>query len=357
LADQGADVIKIEEPDVGDYARYMEPYIDGTGSIFSTVNRGKRSISLDLSDEPGQEVLRRLASNADVVVEGFRPGVMESLNVSYDDLSALNEDLIYCSISGYGQDGPFADRAGHDLNYEGYAGFLDMTRSRLDRAPAIPGVPVADLAAGLQAGYQIVGALLGRELGNDYERYLDVSMAESALSLTQVVLAAALAGEDPRPGETLLTGKYPCYGIYPTRDDKYVTLSALEPKFWSNFCEAVERPDLEELHLSEEASQRTKLRGELETLFRTKSRDEWEDKLGDEDVMVGAVLEPSEVVETDHFLERDTINTEEYRVNLVGGSDSEKRDWPEKGEHTEEVLSESGYSSEELNRLRDEGIV
>jgi alpha-methylacyl-CoA racemase len=276
--------------------------------------------------------------------------------VSYEDLSEVNEELIYCSISGYGQDGPFADRAGHDLNYEGYAGFLDMTRSRLDQAPAIPGVPVADLAAGLQAGYQIVSSLLGRELGNDYDRYLDVSMAESALSLTQVVLAAALAGEDPRPGETLLTGKYPCYGIYPTRDDKYVTLSALEPKFWLNFCEAVDRPELEELHLSEDASQRTKLRDELEALFRTKPRDEWEDQLGDEDVMVGAVLEPSEVVETDHFLERDAIDTEEYRVNLVGNSDTEKRDWPEKGEHTEEVLSGCGYSRDELNTLRNEEV-
>lgn len=357
MADQGADVIKVEEPDLGDYARYMEPHVDGVGALFSTFNRGKRSITLDLSTDRGRELLHRLAENADVVMEGFSPGTVDSLGVGPGDLREQNGDLIYCSISGYGQDGPYADRPGHDLAYAGYVGLLDMTRSGPGDPPAIPGVPVTDMAAGLQAAYRVVTALLSRELGNDYDAHLDVSMAESALSLMQVVNAEAMAGQNPRPGETPLTGKYPCYGIYPTSDDRYVTLSALEPKFWSAFCDAVGRPELEELHLSEEEGERERLAEGLTELFRSRSLEEWEDELGDEDVMVGSVLKPNEAVENEHFLARGVLDVEECRVNLSGDTSDTAGGWPDLGEHNAEVLGILGVTPSEVQDLAEAGVV
>ncbi len=356
LADHGADVVKIEDPEVGDYARYMEPTVNGTGALFSTFNRGKRSMTLDLSEPRGQEILHRLVQDCDVLIESFRPGTMESLGGAPSDLISRNNSLIYCSISGYGQDGPYADRPGHDLNYAGYVGLVDMTRSGPEAPPAIPGVPITDLAGGLQAAYRIVSSLLARELGNDYENVLDVSLAESALSFMQVVHTVALAGEDPRPAETLLTGEYPCYGIYPTKDDHYVTLSALEPKFWEAFCREVEREDLLDLHLSEENADREYLAEELTSLFRSRTRDEWEDFLGGSEVMVGSVLKPSEVVENEHFLERGIFDLEESRVNL-DREEHDRRHWPEMGEHNEDVLSEVGYSNDTVRTLEEEGIL
>jgi crotonobetainyl-CoA:carnitine CoA-transferase CaiB-like acyl-CoA transferase len=356
LADHGADVVKIEDPEVGDYARYMDPEVDGTGALFSAFNRGKRSLTLDLSKDEGREVLRRLVRESDVLIEGFSPGTMESLGGAPTDLIPLNESLIYCSISGYGQDGPYASRPGHDLNYAGYVGLVDMTRARSDDPPALPGVPITDLAGGLEAAYRIVCSLLARELDNEYENVLDVSLAEAALSFMQVVHTTAMAGEDPRPGETLLTGEYPCYGIYPTEDNHYVTLSALEPKFWEAFCREVDREDLLDLQLSEKTSEREYLADELTSLFRSRTRDEWEESLGDADVMVGSVLKPSEVVENEHFLERGLFDFEEYRVDL-GKRTDDARPWPEMGEHNDSILGEAGYSDEDVRTLKKEGVV
>lgn len=356
LADHGADVVKIEDPEMGDYARYMDPEVDGTGALFSAFNRGKRSLALDLSREDGQDVLYRLVEECDVLLEGFSPGTMESLGAAPADLLPHNDSLIYCSISGYGQDGSYASRPGHDLTYAGYVGLVDMTRSGPEAPPAIPGVPITDMAGGLQAAYRIVCSLLARELGNDYENVLDISLAESALSFMQVVHTMAMAGQEPRPGETLLTGEYPCYGVYPTQDDHYVTLSALEPKFWEAFCREVDREDLLELHLSDEEAERERLADELTALFRSRTRDEWERTLGDADVMVGSVLEPSEVVENEHFLERGVFDLEEYRVNLIGG-DTPTMSWPKMGEHSETILEEAGYSDEDVRMLREDGVI
>lgn len=357
LTDQGADVVKVEEPGLGDYARYMEPEVDGVGAMFSTFNRGKRSVTLDLSTDRGTSLFHELARDADVVLESFSPGTVDSLGVGPGDLLEENGDLIYCSISGYGQDGPYASRPGHDLTYAGYVGLLDMTRSGSEDPPAIPGVPVADLASGLQAAYRIVTVLLARELGNDFENHLDVSMAEAALSFMQVVTSETMAGEEPRPGETILTGKYPCYGIYPTADDRFVSLSALEPQFWSAFCEAVNRPDLEELHLSDEETERKQLSEELTDLFRARTLSEWEETLGDEDVMVGSVLEPKEVAENEHFRARGVLDPVEFRVNLSGDCSTEAQDWPELGEHTEEILKELEVSDADLGELRKADVI
>lgn len=356
LADHGADVIKIEEPQLGDYARYMEPYVDDVGLIFSAVNRGKRAMTLDLTTDEGRSVLNRLVEDADVLVEGFSPGTTDKLGIGYEALSEVNPDLVYCSISGYGQSGPYRDRAGHDLNYQGYTGFLDMTREDSEDKPSVPGFPIGDMASGLTAVQEIVTALLARELGNARGQYLDVSIAESMLAFSQVISAEALAGSSPRPGETLLTGKYPCYGIYEASDGKYVTLSALEPKFWSQFCSLLDREDLEDLHLSDDPEERRELRQELRDLFQTRTRDEWESELGDEGAMVGSVLEPEEVVENPHFESRDDIRRDEFRISLRAGS-KPKQDWPAKGEHNRQILQSLGYDSETIEDFEEREIL
>ncbi|MFB6344768.1 MAG: CaiB/BaiF CoA transferase family protein [bacterium] len=356
LADNGADVIKIEEPEVGDYARYMEPYVDDVGLIFSAVNRGKRSLTLDLTTDDGRAIFLDLVEDADVVLEGFSPGTVDELGIDWITLADHNPDLVYCALSGYGQSGVYRNRPGHDLNYAGYTGLLDMTRSEPDGKPAIPGFPMADMSGGLTAAQEIVTALLGRELGNTGGTYLDLSLTESLLSFSQVITSEALAGESPRAGETFLTGQYPCYGIYEAKDGKYVTLSALEPKFWTQFCERVNRTDLESFHLSEDPEDRQTLREELQDLFRRRTRDEWEREFGDSGVMVGSVLEPQEVVDNEHFRERDDFNTGEFRVSIRTGA-REEQDWPEKGEHNRQILSNLNYDEEQINSFETRGVL
>jgi len=191
LADLGADVVKVESPE-GDYARYATPRLDGEGGIFSMVNRGKRSVALDLKDDDGLDAFYALLDedgwDADAVVEGFRPGVADRLGIGYEDARERNEDIVYCSLSGYGQEGGASDEAGHDLNYAAYAGLLDMTRAGgADDEPAMPGFPVGDMAGGVFAALSVVSALLGRERGAGGE-YIDASMAESLLSFSQAVV-------------------------------------------------------------------------------------------------------------------------------------------------------------------------
>lgn len=357
LADRGADVIKVEEPELGDYARYSEPRVDGTGLVFSMVNRGKRAVTLNLAEDQGREVFLDLAGEADVVFEGFSPGTMDKLDIGYETLSSVNPELIYCSLSGYGQSGPYRDRPGHDLNYAGYTGLLDMTRSDPDDTPAVPGFPMGDMVSGLTAAQEITTALLSRELGNGGGEYLDLSIAESLLDLSQVISGEAMAGESPpRPAGTVLTGKYPCYSIYEAADGKYVTLAALEPKFWKTFCQAIGREDLEPLHMSDDPDERSKLRTELESIFRDKTRDQWESDLGEQATMVGAVLEPREVINNEHFVERGDFRTGECRVSIRADYE-DPRDLPEKGEHNEEVFTSLGYDRSTLDDWEEEGII
>ncbi|MFT4947646.1 MAG: alpha-methylacyl-CoA racemase, partial [Natronomonas sp.] len=207
LADAGAEVVKIEDTGSGDYARAMPPYTEGgDGAIFDAVNRGKRSVALDLKSEGGQRALHRLAEDADVVLETFRPTVVDRLGIDYGSLRETNEALVYCSLTGYGQGGPLADRAGHDLNYIGRAGMLDLTREGEDARPQIPGYTVADIAGGLFAAFSIVSALLSRELGPGGGEYIDVSMTDVVLSFSQAVVQPVFEGEQPRPGEGELNG-------------------------------------------------------------------------------------------------------------------------------------------------------
>ncbi|MFQ3294684.1 MAG: alpha-methylacyl-CoA racemase [Natrialbaceae archaeon] len=364
LADMGAEVIKIEPPDVGDYARFTEPIApSGQGAVFTAINRGKKSVTLDLKDERGKAAFYRLAEDADVVFEQFRPGVADRLDVGYDDVSEYNEDIIYCSLSGYGQSGPYRDRVGHDLNYSGFAGLVDMTRDAADETPRIPGYPIGDMAGGVFSALSIVSALLSRELGDGDGAYIDISILDTLLSFSQAVMGPAMYGEDPRPGQTELTGKFPCYDVYQTKDDRYVTIAALEPKFWETLCDELGAEHLLEKHRSDDPAVRQAVREELQSTFRMKTRNEWESELGEKDVMLGLVNTPTEVLDDPQVRSRGIVTGDdelprigypaEVESGLAGSGDSV----PDMGEHTEHVLRTCGYSEGDLRELRDNGVI
>ena len=356
LADLGADVVKIEPPDTGDYARHMEPTTStGTGAVFTAVNRGKRSVTLNLKTEAGNDAFVSLAKDADVIIEGFRPGVADRLNVGYDDVQRVNEEIIYCSLTGFGQTGPEADKAGHDLNYAGLTGILDMTRRNARERPRIPGIPIADMSGGLFAAFAIVSALLSRELGDVGGTYLDISMTDAALSFTQAVSSIAVAGDNPRPGRTPLTGAFPWYDVYETDDERYVTLAALEEKFWRAFCTTINRPDLVDYHGTTDQAERTVLREELSKIFESRTQTEWAE-LCDEDVPVMCVRTPAEALENPQIASREilTDGSASAFVGLPLYADGEHPSAGEKtpalGEHTEEVLDEVGFDHQRLKR-------
>jgi len=365
LADLGADVIKVEDTGIGDYARDLPPLTDrGVGRLFDAVNRGKRSVGIDLKTGRGKNVFYQLATEADVVFEQFRPGVAERLDIDYETLVEHNPDLVYCSLSGYGQTGPYADRVGHDLNYIGVSGLLDMTRDSTEETPRIPGYPIADMAGGLFAAFSVVGALASRALGNTDGEYIDVAMTDVMVSLSQAVTADALAGEEPRPGETALTGRDPWYDVYEAGDGRYLTLAALEPKFWRTFCEAVDREDLIDAHLTQDPAERRALREELASLFAERPRTDWLDDLADLETMIGPVLTPTEMLSDPQLEARDLVIEPADAPPRVGfparqstppsGSDESV---PGHGEHTDAVLQEAGFSNARLETLREAGVI
>jgi crotonobetainyl-CoA:carnitine CoA-transferase CaiB-like acyl-CoA transferase len=358
LADAGADVIKVEDTGAGDYARHNTPRTDrDVGPMFDTINRGKRSVALDLKTDEGLSAFFDLVEDADVVFEQFRPGVVEKLGVDYEAVREVNDEIIYCSLSGYGQTGPYEGRVGHDLNYVGVAGLLDMTREDEAMAPQIPGYQIGDLGGGLFAAFTIVGALASRELGNTGGEYIDVAMTDVVASFSQSVAHEAFRGEDPRPGETTLTGELACYDIYETADGRYMTLGALEPKFWQAFCEEVGREDLVDRHMEEGDD----LREEVADVFAQRTQAEWVEQLSDE-TMTAPVNTPEEMVEHEQLVARGVIERPDEegvppRVGYPALSTEEPEesptDVPLHGEDTEAVLREADYDEARIEALRE----
>jgi len=278
LQAQGAAVIKVESP-TGDPIRALP----GGEAYFDALHRGKQMLTLDLRSEAGRQALRRRVLDADVLVEGFRPGVMERMELGFTALAAINPALVYCAITGYGSDSPLARRAGHDLNYLARSGALALMPLR-DGAPAIPGLQVADLAGGLYAAFLIAAALTSREKTGRGQR-LDVSMTDLMRSWTALPRAAQRAG---LPG-LLLTGELPCYHVYEVVDG-FLTVAALEPDFWAEFCRTIDREDLTARQFDLSAIK------EVQVTLRTASRAEWMARFADRDVCVepSLTLEESE---------------------------------------------------------------
>jgi crotonobetainyl-CoA:carnitine CoA-transferase CaiB-like acyl-CoA transferase len=364
LADAGADVVKVEDTGAGDYARHMPPATEaGHGAVFDAVNRGKRSVGIDLKSDDGTEVFYRLVEDADVVFEQFRPGVVDRLGVDYDTLREYNDDLVYCSLSGYGQNGPHADVAGHDLNYIGLAGLLDMTRDSEDETPRLPGYQVADMGGGLFAAFAIVAALASRELGNTGGEYIDVGLTDAVVSFSQALAPEALSGENPRPGETALTGQYPWYDVYEAKEG-YVTLAALEPQFWTAFCEAVGREEWVGKHMTPDPAERQALREGIAELFAERTRDEWVAFFEGVDAAVDGVYTPAETMEHPQIEARGYVERPDEGQPRVGfparGSEidhGETTQVPGHGEDTDEILRDAGFGADAITTLRDAGAI
>lgn len=358
LGDMGADVLKVEQPGGGDYARHYPPRVDGVSTFFAAVNRNKRSMTLNLKTDRGVEILEQLVREADVLLESFRPEVMERLGVGHDRLRSINPELISCAITGFGADGPDADRAGHDLGYIARAGLLEQN-ARAGERPVVPGFQIADIAGGgLYAALAVVGALYRRERTGEGE-YLDISMTEGALSLHLPVQAAAGAGEAAEPGEGMLTGGIPAYDVYETADGGYLAVGALEPKFWSRLVELIDAPELvADGHDRGESGEETRER--LAEIFAQKSRGEWVELFEGEDVCCEPVQSPAEVAEDQLFEAREVffeLAGIRHTRTPVTPPERDHAPAPGLGEHNEEVLAELGYDDGDIEEFVDQGVV
>lgn len=354
LADMGADVVKVEDPRVGDYLRAFPPAKGGMSGRYLAVNRGKRSLALDLKAPAGRDALLAMAARADVVVESFRPGVMDKLGLGYAALAAHNPGLVMCSISGYGQTGPYAHRAGHDLDYIALAGVLAMG-GEAGGAPMMPGVQIADLAGGaLWGATAILGALVGRAR-HGRGAQLDISMTEGALALLAAEIGNQDCGAQPSRGNEALNGGMACYGVYRTADDRYLAVGALEPKFWLALQQAIGRPpNLAEL--AGNPAQQAATRAALADIFATRPADAWLEILAAHDCCVELVLELDELAAHPLHQARGVFFSLDggagvgplAAVRTPVGMPDHPRPPPRLGEHTAEVLREYGLDPDQL---------
>jgi crotonobetainyl-CoA:carnitine CoA-transferase CaiB-like acyl-CoA transferase len=311
LADMGAEVIKIEDPGLGDYARGIGPVRNEVSLFFAAVNRGKQFLRIDLKDAQERERFLAMVEQADVVMESFRPGVMDKLGLGWPLLKSRNPALVMCSISGYGQTGPLALMAGHDINYAGYAGMLEQN-AVAGAMPALPNLQIGDLLGGTQSAVQgILAALVGAKL-HGRGRYVDVAMTDCVFAHNIMPLVSVnQRGRPPEPGLDLLTGGVPCYNLYQTSDGRYMAVGALEHKFWESFCKVLERPDLIERHWSrgEDAggAGAMAVKAELATLFAAHDLAWWSNKFAMADCCVTPVLRMDEALHHPHFQARQMI--------------------------------------------------
>ncbi len=379
LADFGADVLKVEDTGMGDYIRWSPPYYEGAhdsakSALFLSLNRNKRSIRLDLKSDGGREALLALVREADVVLESFRPGVLERLGVGYERMREENPGIVYCAISGYGQDGPKRDASGHDMNYLGLIGLLGLTG-----APPSPrgGEPVqaagqiADLGGGaLMAAFGILAALRERDGSSEHPgsgegQMVDVSMADGALSCLAMVAAAYFAdGVVPRRGDLPLAGALICYRPYECADG-WVSLGALEPKFWQAWCRGVGREELIAKQFEHPGSD---AHAQVQEIFEGRTRAEWEAFAREHDCCLEPVLELDEALESELVREREMVVEldqpgAERPVRQLGvpikltrtPGEHARLPGPALGEHTEEVLLEAGYSQAQVSELLASG--
>jgi len=359
LGDLGAQVIKIETPGLGDYMRIIPPFVKDTrtgeevGAAFLMVNRNKKSVALNFRNARGKEIFLRLVRTADVILETFRPGAAEKWGIGYSVTRAINPRIVYCSLSGYGQSGPYRDRAGHDLNYIALAGLL-AANGAADGPPIPPMVQVADLSGGMLATISILAALIGREK-TGVGQYLDVSLFDGALSWASTMMGGTYAaGKSVQRGRMQLNGGMACYNVYETRDGKYLTLGAIEPHFWAAFCKAVGREDLNARAQEFEAIP------EVAAIFKTRTLDEWLALFQNVDACIEPVREFSETLNDPHVQQRGLV-TEVDGVKQIGSvfvfAENPNLPPPRQGEHTREVLHEIGLSDEEIAQLHQAEII
>jgi len=361
LADMGADVIKVEDTEAGDYSRAMGRVREGMSDSFRLLNRNKRAMRLDLKQARGREAFLKLAEHADVVVESFRPGVVAKLGVGYDPVSAVNPRVVYCSISGYGQDGPYAQRAGHDINYVGYAGVGDQIGTA--ESPVVPNFQIADLLGGaLVPAMGILAALIdARSSGKG--RYVDVAMTDAALAHAIFPLLGYLErGKAPPRGTGMLDGGLACYNVYRTKDGRFMAVGALEQKSWATLCDILGCPEFKEKHLAYGADARP-VKERLAGIFASRTQSEWSAVFAGADCCVSPILGIGESLANEQLRARGMVVEADGVAQLalpLKFSEFEfgiDRPAPVVGEHTEEILREAGYRDAEIAELRVEGVI
>lgn len=367
LADMGADVIKIEDMKSPDYMRYYPPYLSSESAGFLAVNRSKRSIALDLGKKEGRDIFFSLLETADIVMEQFRPGIIDKMGIGYQKARKVKKDIIYVSITGYGQDGPYAAQAGHDINYIGYAGILAATGSK-DTGPAIPGVQIADVAGGAyMAVIACLSALWAKEKTGKGQK-VDVAMLDAIIPLITLQMAHYQAARIvPEAGQAALSGGLACYGVYQCADGKYIALGILEEKFWKNFCNFMRRPQWldKQFVIGDEADN---LRREIAALLRTRKRDTWISDALKADVCMTPVLALQEMENDPQLRARGMIFQQQHpRCGRIKGFGvplkfsvtpaNPGRVAPLLGQDTVAIMKEIGYRQKDINHLKREGVI
>lgn len=365
MADMGASVIQVESP-AGDATRSFPPELNGMGAGYQFLGRNKQSVVLNLKHKDGRDACLRLMAEADVVIEGFRPGVAERLGIGYTEVSQRNPGVIYCSISGYGQDGPYRNLPGHDLNYLGLAGILSMTGVR-DGEPVIPGVQIADIGAGgLMAALAVMAAVVHRQKTGEGQ-HVDVAMFDGLILWLSLHAMGVLAGgPEPVSGKGLLNGGHPCYAIYPTADG-HLTVGCTEPHFWRNLCSALGREDLMADQWAR-GPRNLAVQAELTAIFRQRSLADWMNALSDADVCVAPVNSLAQALNDPQVSHRNMVQTAVaadgaeipqlgHPFKLSRTPLTIKQPAPQFGQHTGKVLANLGFSRVELERMRGEGAI
>ncbi|MBM3128824.1 MAG: CoA transferase [Chloroflexi bacterium] len=359
LADLGAEIIKIETPGLGDYLRVIPPFVsdpatgESVNATFALINRNKQSVALNFRNKRGKEILLRLAQNADVFVESFRPGAAARWGIGDAQVRALNPRVVYCSLSGYGQSGPYRDRAGHDLNYLALSGLLAVNGAA-GGPPIPPGVPIADLSSAMLAVIAILGALIGRAQ-TGAGQYLDVGLLDGALSWAGTMVGGAYAaGEKTERGKMQLNGGMACYNVYETRDGKHIALAAIEPHLWAAFCKAVARDDLVA------RAQEIAAVAEVAAIIRTRTLAEWIALSNTMDACLEPVRDFGETLNDPHVRARSLI-AETGGIKQIGSvfqcADVPPTPAPRQGQHTRAVLREIGMNEEELDELEKAEVI
>lgn len=372
LGDAGADVIKIEKPEIGDYERQIHPFIGDMASRFLVLNRNKKSIAVNLKTDKGRKLFLRLAASADVLVESFRPGKVTKLGIDYATLEEMNHGLIYCSISSFGQDGPYRDTVAHDINILGMVGVLDITGAK-GGPPAIPGVQIADSVAGMNAALAILLSLIDR--GNTNKgRFIDISMFDGVISWIFDAARYHFAGaEVPKRGWGRLWGGFPNYAVYETKDGKYMTVGSLESKFKRLLLKKLGRLDLvrkdAQITSTQSANSDAELHRFLQKTFKAKTRDEWVTEFRELNICVGPVNSVEEALAHPATASREMVmvlshpSAGEYKqIGTPLKSErklacSDRLPAPLLGEHTREILLELGCRENEIDSLIDSKII
>lgn len=365
LSDLGADVIKVEEPGRGDYVRWSPPMVGSMSAAHLVLNRNKRSVTLNLKKPEGPELLLKLVENAGVLIESFRPGVMDRLGVGYQRLAEVNPGLVYAAITGFGQDGPYRDRAGHDINYIAVGGILEKT-GPAGGPPVLPSVQVADLSGAMMAVIGVLAAVY-RKNSTGRGEFVDVSMMDVALSWLALHLAPWFAGvPEISRGAGYLNGGYPFYRVYECADGKYLSVGALEAQFWSALCGATGHEELiaEQFASGERMAEIHQI---FEETFRSKPRDEWVEALSSLDTCVAPVNDFEEMARDEQVIARKMLVEQELpegtfrtlgpALHLLNSPGAVRLPAPGLGEHNADVYGEIGISEENLAALSANGVI